>query len=228
MIAVDIAGLPEIQRMLGRLASDQMPYAISSALNTVAFKVQSTERQRMSAVFDRPTPLIRGAFRVEKATKQSLVARVFVDPKRAAILQTHEQGGRRGDQKMEKFLRGKGWLPPGWRAIPTDKMPLNSYGNPKAGEVNKIIAGLPRKSGVKGDKRRHFVIEAAASLHLSPGIYRTLSKSKGAAIMKLYHFASTAQYQKRLGFEQSARETALLLMPSAIAAAIRRAIETAR
>ncbi len=72
MIAVDIAGLPEIQRMLGRLASDQMPYAISSALNTVAFKVQSTERQRMSAVFDRPTPLIRGAFRVEKATKQSL------------------------------------------------------------------------------------------------------------------------------------------------------------
>jgi hypothetical protein len=63
---------------------------------------------------------------------------------------------------------------------------------------------------------------------LSPGIYRALSKSKGAAIVKLYHFASRAQYEKRLEFEKTAKEEALRLAPGHMAAAVRRAIETAR
>lgn len=229
MINIDIRGLPEVQRMLRNLAEEQMPYAISSALNSTAFAVQKDQKQRLPTVFDRPTPLIKGAFRVEKATKQMLTAVVYVDPKRAVILKTHEEGGPRGDQKLERYLRSKGWLAVGWRAVPTDKMKLNSYGNPAQAEVNKIIAGLPGISGVKGDQRRLFVIPAVAQRGgLSPGIYRTLSRSGGAAIMKLYHFVSRAEYKKRLGFEESARTEAIRIIPGLMSAAIERAIRTAR
>lgn len=229
MINIDIRGLPEVQRMLRNLAEEQMPYAISSALNSTAFAVQKDQKQRLPTVFDRPTPLIKGAIRVEKATKQDLTAKVYVDPKRAAILKTHEEGGRRGDQRLEWFLKSKGWLSAGWRAVPTDKMKRNSYGNPAQAEVNKIIAGLPGISGIKGDSRRLFVIPAVAQRGgLSPGIYRTLSRSGGAAIMKLYHFVSRAEYKKRLGFSESTRAEAIRILPGLMSAAIDRAIRTAR
>lgn len=229
MISIDVRGIAEVQRMLQNLAEEQLPYAISSALNSTAFAVQKFEKQRLPTVFDRPTPLIKGAFLVEKATKQNLTAVVYVDPKRAVILKTHEEGGKRGDQKLERYLKSKGWLSSSDRAVPTDKMPLNSYGNPKAAEVNKIIAGLPAIGGIKGDKKRVFVIPAVAQRGgLSPGVYRTLSRSGGAAIVKLYHFVSTAQYQKRLGFEESARSEALRILPEIMSAAIDRAIRTAR
>jgi len=227
MIAIDIRGMPELQRMLRNLAEDQMPYAISSALNSTAFAVQKQQKARIPSVFDRPTPLIKGAIRVEKATKQTLTAMVYVDPKRAVILKTHEEGGKRGDQKLERYLRGKGWLSAGWRAVPTDKMKLNSYGNPAQAEVTKIITGLPVIGGVKGQPRRYFVIESGHPT-LSPGIYRTLSKSNGGAVMKLYHFVAQARYRPRLGFEETAMAEAKRLLPDAMSQAIRRAIETAR
>lgn len=223
MISLDARGLPEIQRMLRNLAEEQIPYAVSSALNSAAFAVQKQQKARMPSVFDRPTPLVRGAFRVVKATKQELTAIVFVDPKRSALLMTHEAGGPRGDQKMERYLNSKGWLASGHRAVPTDKMPLNSYGNPKVAEVNKIIAGLPSMSGVRGGKQRYFVISNQTG-RLSPGIYRV----DGKELKKLYHFTATAQYPKRLGFEESAQGEALRVLPGLMSAAIDRAVRTAR
>lgn len=228
MLGIDIRGMPEAQRMLRNLAEEQIPFAISTALNSTAFAVQKASRQRLETVFDRPTPLVKGATRVEKATKQNLAALVLIDPKRAVVLKTHEQGGPRGDQRLEKFLRGQGWLPSGWRAVPTDKMPKNSYGNPRQAEVTKIINGLPRAGGVAGKQRRYFVITPGRAHGLSPGIYRTLSRSAGAAIAKLYHFASQAQYQARLDWLPTVEAEARRLLPEQMSRAIQRAIETAR
>ena len=222
MITLDARGLPEIQRMLRNLAAEQIPYAVSSALNSTAFAVQKQQKARMPSVFDRPTPLVRGAFRVAKATKQSLTAVVFVDPKRAPVMLTHERGGARGDQRMERYVKSKGWLSASGRAVPTDKMPLNAYGNPQVAEVKRIIAGLPTAKGVNG-KRRYFVISNQAG-RLSPGIYR----ADGKALKKLYHFTTTARYSQRLGFEESAQSEAGRLLPDLARAAIQRAIATAR
>lgn len=227
MISVDIRGLPEVQRMLRNLAEDQMPFAISTALNSTAFALQKTSRQRMETVFDRPTPLVKGATRVEKATKQTLTAKVLIDPKRAVVLRAHEEGGPRGDQRLETYLRGQGWLLGGWRAVPTDKMPTNSYGNPRQAEVTKIINGLPRAGGIAGDKRRYFVIHFGAR-GLSPGIYRTLSRSSGAAIQKLYHFVSRVEYRATLDWLPTVEGEAQRILPGIMSQAIERAIRTAR
>ena len=229
MISIDVRGMPEIQAALRGLADEQMPYALSVALNSTAFAVQRASRARLESAFNKPTPLIKGATRVEKATKETLTATVYIDPKRAAILQTHEHGGRRGNQLLERFLVGKGWLPNGWRAIPADSMPRDSYGNPRRGEVNKIVAELSASiSGIVGSNRRTFVIRPGQRSHLSPGIYRIRSRSKGAAIMPLFLFASVAQYRAVLNWEGTVDAEARRLLPEEAAKAIRRAMETAR
>lgn len=228
MIDIDIRGMAEVQRALRGLASEQIPYALTVALNGTAFGAQKVGRKQLETVFDRPTTLIKGATRVEKATKETLTARVFIDPKRAAILETHEEGGQRGDQRLEKFLRSKGWLPAGWRAVPTDNMPLNSYGNPRQTEVNKIINGLPIAGGMAGDRRRLFVIAPGLPARIQPGIYRVKSRSGDRAIMKLYHFVDRAQYKAILEWMPTVQAEAIRLLPDQAAKAIRRAIETAR
>lgn len=228
MIEIDIRGMAEVQRALRGLASGQIPYALSVALNGTAFGAQKVGRRQLETVFDRPAPLIKGATLVEKATKDTLAARVFIDPKRAAILKTHEVGGRRGDQRLEKFLRGKGWLPALWRAVPTDNMPLNSYGNPKQAEVAKIINGLPRAGGIAGDRRRLFVIRPGLPVRMQPGIYRVKSRSGDRAIEKLYHFVDRAQYQARLEWLPAVEAEAIRLLPEQTIKAMQRAIETAR
>lgn len=228
MIKIDMRGIPEVQRLFRGLASNQIPYALSVALNGTAFGAQKTSRKRLESAFDKPTPLIKGATRVEKATKQTLTAKVLIDPKRATVLRTHESGGSRGNQRIEKFLIGKGWLPSGWRAVPTDNMSLNSYGNPRQAEVTNIINGLPRAGGIAGDSRRFFVIAPGRGIHLSPGIYRTKSRSRNQAIMKLYHFVQRAQYKARLDWLPTVETEALRLLPEQSIKAIRRAIETAR
>jgi hypothetical protein len=231
MITVDIRGLADVQSMLRNLASEQMPYAMMLALNNTAFGVQKFQKERMPSVFDRPTPLVTGAFLVQKATKQDLTAIVSVDPKRDPVLRVHEEGGRRVDQRLELFLRKRGWLRGDWIAVPTENMRRNRYGNPYQEDIRVIISELPTISGIRGDKRRLFVIPTDRGVglnHLTPGIYQVLSRSQGRAIKKLYHLVSRAQYKQRLEFEKTAKEEALRLAPGHMAAAVQRAIETAR
>ncbi len=228
MIAIDVRGLPEIQRMLRNLAEDQMPFAVSTALNSTAFAVQKESKQRIATVFDRPTPFIQSAARVEKSTKQSLTATVYIEPKRAQVLQWHEFGGARGRQRIEAWLQSKGWLPQGWRAMPGNEMPRNSYGNPKQGAITQIMAALASGPTGPASTRRYFCIPVGARSYLKPGIYRTRSRSAGAAVMPLYLFVSRAQYRAELDWGKTVEQAARRLLPEAMRAAIERAIRTAR
>jgi len=214
---------------LRNLAAEQIPYAMMVAINNTAFATQKASRQRLETAFNKPTPLIRGATRVEKATKETLTGIVYIDPKRAPILQTHEKGGQRGRQLIERFLMDRGWLPRGWRAVPGTGMPLDAYGNPKRAEVAKIIAELNTGiSGIAVSNRRCFVIPPGRRSHLVPGIYRIRSRSAGRAIMPLFLFISTPQYRAVLNWEGTVEAEARRLLPDEAAKAMRRALATAR
>ena len=229
MITLDLRGLDSVQQAFSGLASGQIPYALSLSLNNTAFKLLPKSKQHLASTFDRPTPLIKGATRVQKATKESLEAVVYIDPKRAPILQTHELGGARGDQTIERFLKRKGWLPSGWRAIPSVSIPKDAYGNPKRSEINLIISELSSGiSGVRYSSRRCFVIRVGVRSHLHPGVYRTKSRSVDRAIMPLYLFVSRAQYRAVLEWETVIKTEAGQLLPAEAEKAVRRAIETAR
>lgn len=227
MITIDLRNFSEVQRSLQSLAAEQLPYALMVTINNTAFAVQKASRAHLEAAFNRPTPLIRGATRVQKATKDSLAARVYIDPKRAPILMTHEMGGPRGHQLIERFLMSKGLLPFGWRAVPGVNMPVDNFGNPKKTEVARIMQQLNAgESGIRD--RRCFVISPNAHSHLHPGIYRTRSRSRGRSLMLLYLFVSTAQYRAMLKWKETVDSEAERLLPDEAAKAVQRAMDTAR
>lgn len=169
----------------------------------------------MPNVFDRPTPLIQGAFRVEKATKETLTAVVYVDQKRAVILKTHEEGGPRGQKSFERKLG----LPEAWRAVPTKDMPRNIYGNPDHAINRRILAA-------KGGKARgiYFIMPGMRSRQ-SPGIYQLVSNVK---ISKLYHFVNRVKYKPVLDWAETADDEARRLLPGEMQKAVERAIKIAR
>lgn len=240
MITLDIRGLPEIQRMLRDLAERQMPFAISSALNSAAFAVQKFEKARIPTVFDRPTPLTTNAFRIEKATKQTLTAKVYIDPKRA-VLSPHERSGARGLKQFERVLRDKGWLLSGYRAVPSRSMELDQYGNPRKAEISRIIKWAQSATNFSGRRtktQRYFCITVGSqsSARLSPGLYLQSTGGSGQGTggyrmqvtIPLFLFVTGVRYQERLGFEETAEQEARRLLPTNMAAAVRRAIETAQ
>lgn len=215
MITVDIRGLDEVQRQLRNLAQEQMPYAISVALNNTAFSLLKTSKQQLTSVFDRPTPLIQGATRVTKATKKTLAALIEIDPKRQGVLGVHEAGGPRGQKGFERKIG----LPEDWRAVPTKNMPRNEYGNPDPAINNRIITA-------KGGKARgiYFIMPGANSRQ-RPGIYQLIDKTK---IAKLYHFVRRVQYEPRLEWMETIRTEAERILPEEMSKAVQRAMETAR
>jgi hypothetical protein len=230
MISVDIRGLDAVQRQLLGLAVEQLPYAMSLALNRTAFELQKVSRKRMEQAFEKPTPLIKGATRVEKSIKKNLTARIFISPGREVILRTHETGGDRGRQRLERIVVARGWMPGEYRAIPCELMPLDAYGNPKRAAVNEVALSILKfgVSGARDDDRRTFVIPVSSRSHLHPGIYRTLSMSYGRAIAPLYLFVPRARYEAILRWETTMVREALALLPGYTAEAVQRAVDTAR
>lgn len=229
VIDISVSGIPEVRALLAGLDARQIPFVLASSLNNTAFAVRPASQRQLTEQFDRPTRLVTGATRVEKSTKQTMQARVYIDPKRAAIIAPHETGGQRGHQEIERFLVGRGWMPSAWRAVPTSSMPLDSYGNPRKSVVRQIIAELSAGiSGMRGSQRRCFVIRPGQYSHLAPGVYRTKSRSKGRSIMPLYLFVSRVVYRARLGWSDAMKDAAVSAIPAQTERAVLRAIETAR
>jgi hypothetical protein len=234
--AIQVRGLAELQSLLRNLAAEQLPYAMMTALNTLAFDVQKQQKDRLPGVFDRPTPLIKGAIRVQKATKKALTSVVYVEPKRAVILKTHEQGGKRGLKSFEQVLLKKGWLPNGYRVVPSKSFDLDSYGNPKPSEIKRIMSWAATAATLTGNRtktQRYFCIRVGGHSKLKPGIWL---QSRGAVaggfkirlITPLLLFVSQATYQKKFRFVETGEQKARADLPEIMREAVDRAIRTAR
>lgn len=227
---IELRNLPEVQAMLSRLASDEIPYAVMTAVNNTAFAVRAQQASRLPQVFDRPTPLVKGAVRVVKATKEVLTARVEVDPRRAVVLQAHERGGKRNVQKLEAELLNRGLIQPGWATMPVD-VDLDVYGNPRRAAVNQVVNWLAT-GNVKRRRAGFFVITQQQRGGLPPGIYYTSSGTvmgyESYAVARWFAFIKDPNYPKRFGFVQTGKQEAARLLPLEASRAIQRAIDAAR
>jgi len=110
--------LKALTKSLSVLEKQQLPFAISQTLTSVAKLAQEAEKKAMHEVFDRPTPFTVNSVAVKGARKSDLEARVFIKDIAAAYLEPYEFGGN------HKLIgEGKTWL------NPKDKTLLNQYGN---------------------------------------------------------------------------------------------------
>jgi hypothetical protein len=130
------------------LEKRQLPFATANALNDAMFDVRNAWREAMPQIFDQPTQLTLDAVLYKKATKQNLVAEVFLrneatkgtPPSRYLIAEV--EGGARREKPFEFLLRRAGVLRTDQFLVPAKGFPLDSQGNVPGGIVNKILSDL--------------------------------------------------------------------------------------
>ena len=74
---IDIrSDVKELTKSLNRIQRKQIPFAISRAINTLAFDVRKTLQDGLDIHMDRPTPYTKSGVQIEKSTKKNLVTEV--------------------------------------------------------------------------------------------------------------------------------------------------------
>lgn len=230
-------------RALTELASNQVPFATSLALNRTAQHVRKTMVGQMDTVFDVPTPFTKNSLYIKAATKSSLVAYVQVKDKQKRYLLPEIEGGARGQKGFENLLIRAGIMPSGWFALPASGQKLNQYGNVPPGTVAKILSQLqasrdslqnePASKRTKRNRKlpqgRYFAIKVGDTSGLRPGIYERKGLAAHSGIEPIFTFTPKApKYKKRWDFYGIAQQIAVDRYPIEFEMAIDKAIATAR
>lgn len=169
------------------------------------------------------------------------------------IIDPHVSGGSRRLRSSEHKLRAAGILPQGWFAVPAPDVELDQYGNLSGGWWVIVLSWLnafgdTSQGSIKNridktSKRKNKLEKAGLELfaaipgrartrHLKPGVYLRQVKGKGRnrlnVLKPLLLFVNRVNYKTRLDWEGVAQRTVAAEMPAAMAAAVQRAIDTAR
>jgi hypothetical protein len=205
----------------------QIPYATSIALTRVARLGQAAVVQAMPRVLDRPVAYTLNATRVVPATVKTLAAQVAVKDETTNNGNLPEDylfpevfGGPRKEKRFERSLRFAGILKAGQRVVPGQDAPLDSFGNIKPGELQRILTATrsasdpyQRRTNSKRSQRNaknapYFVAgldsvsirggeQVIRRGRIQPGIYRR----EGRSIKPVLIFVSKApEYRRRLDF----------------------------
>ena len=181
------SNLDQLTKAFDKMASGQVPFATSLALNRTAQLAKDTLRHTMERVFDRPKPFTLNSLFVRPANKSNLVA--TVGHKDASpvnkYLRWEIEGGQRARTGLERLaasLGGGGKL----YLVPAKGMRLDPYGNVPAGVLRRIVSGLQSRGG------DIFAVRPGSKSHLTPGIYQR----SGKRAIALMIFVSHAHYRK--------------------------------
>lgn len=230
MIGIDIRGdLRPLQRAMIALRAEQVPFAMSLALNALAKGVSADQTKLLDETFDTPTPFTEKAYRIEVATKSRPVAVVAAKDIQAQYLEPYVHGGQRS------YGEKKGMLGP-------RDVGLNKYGNLSKGKLQSLKAKPGvfigsvrfRKSGntVSGVWQRGAT--PRGTRHKGGGEHGTKGKNTNViggvrtTLKLLIQFEDTSEVPKRLPFEQRSRSYLKANAAREFDAALRRAMQTAR
>ncbi len=235
---------PKLARYLDTIGK-QARYAAMLTINETAYEVRRAEAAAMRQSFDRPTPYTLGSVLYTKATKDKLMARIYLRDDPAAtpadkFLGPQIEGGARNVKRFEKLLQRFGKMPPGTVAVPGAGARLDRYGNLSQGQLIQILSQL-KVTGAAGytrnisaaSKKRGAVKRASGEFFattrphgsLQPGVY--LRKRRGN-IKPILMFVKGASYKKRLDFYGVAERTVRDEFPARFDRNLARALATAR
>lgn len=225
MITISPGLLHDFEGELESLENDQIPFAAALALTRTAQAVEQVLVSQMRTVFDRPTPYTLNSLRVFPATKEKLVARVWMKDESVKAepatrwLTPEIYGGDRRTKRVERQLRERGILPEGKYVVPGAGAKLDKYGNMSRGQVTKALSGIggytqqgydanatdSARSTKKGNYRRYFVMHGPDRSPI--GIAERTAKGKDGLAMILA-FVSKPTYRKTFDFHQIAQREA--------------------
>lgn len=131
------------------LEKRQLPFAVMLTINDAMYDVREGWKTEIATVFQAPTPLTINAVLYKKATKDNLVAEVFLrneatkgtPPSRYLIENIKPEGGRE-EKPFEYLLRQAGVLGNDEFVTPARGFTLDAYGNVPGGILTAILSDL--------------------------------------------------------------------------------------
>lgn len=147
-----VSDVKRLKKNLTRQQRDQLPFAISAALNNVAFDARESLQKALPHHLDRPTSYTKRGVQVKKSDKRNLTA--FVGFAGGGFGRLPGGASVAPSEYMGRLMRG-GTRHPRRRAIPvpTHAFKTNKFGNIGRGKIAKLIAdpkyfsGVPRGRG---------------------------------------------------------------------------------
>ena len=228
-ITLTTKGFPELQRSFSNLRSSQMPFAAALALTATAKAVKAAEVVEVQQVFDRPTPITLNAFAVVPATKAKLVAEVGTKglAGQRHYLPVEAKGGPRPAVGFEAALRRASPVD-FTAAVPARAAKRDSYGNWSAGERNRVLAALQQQGPLQASGRMRSGRSAEYYIGRrgdTVGVWRSQGENDDLILL----FVNKAPvYRKRFDFYGVAERVARERIGPEFAAALARALATAR
>ena len=211
------------------------PIAAAIALTRTVKDAQGAIKQEMGSVFDRPTNYTLNGTFIKSATKDSLVARVWVKDNPFGkgtpadrFLGPQIFGGQRGLKGMERMLQANGLMPQGWYAVPGEGADIDANGNMRRGQIRQMLSQLKVQQGsgyesrATGSKRSNRTITRQGVTYfalpngnkgLVPGVYAKRRFALGTAIRPVLIFVQAVEYKKRLPFHEVGQATAEARFP---------------
>lgn len=208
-LTFDTKGLKHLEEELKQIRDKDIPYVAMTTINNLGFDTMDSMKDEISHVLNIKKRRVLNAFKVTKATKKKLIAKVFVkeDSWQHDVLSHHFSGGDRKRKGLEFLMAYWGLISKNEILIPIIKL--------SSGQYNKIIADLKisRELGymankTKRSKRRnrgkHTYFFLPRERSFKPGIY----KRKGKQVSLVMYIASQPNYVKSFDFESTLHEVA--------------------
>lgn len=219
------ADIAELAADLPAWATRRIPSITRNALNDAAEEARHAEAGKIRGVFDRPTPLTQKAALFRRATKDHLVAEVFIRDEAAKgtspakYLRPQVEGGPRAPKRFEMALRRIGVMRADEYAVPAIGMQRDAYGNLPGALYVRILSQLhafgeqgykanetakSRKRNLKLGNARYFVPSGHRAEKGIGRLPRGIYERQGNRIRGVVMFVAAPSYRRRYDFGQAA------------------------
>ena len=134
-----------LSRKLSALQLEQLPFAVSLAINKAAAKVRQKEELNLKFALDRPTPFtLRSVLLTRPANKRGPFERDEAAKGTPPVkyLRPLVRGGGRRKKRFERALEAAGILGRNEYTVPGKGARLNQYGNMSAGQIVQVLSAL--------------------------------------------------------------------------------------
>lgn len=191
MFEVKWHGREELKGYLEAQRKNQLPFALATGLNDVAFEIRTAQVDPIHKVFDRPKPQTTKNVFVRKATKRLPMAMIvfdqIYDKGLDEYMVANVSGGARkmkpSEQRLGRFF------------VPGIGAKMDQYGNMQGGQITQILSRLgrfgdvagynmnqtaaSRKRRARGGKSTEYFILPVRRGGLAPGVYQRTEKRGG-------------------------------------------------
>ncbi len=229
----------EFMRSLSAVEREQLPFAMSLAINMTADQVIRDNQGEMQSRLDRPTRFTLNSQRKTFATRRNPSStisfkRFSTGTSPGVYMRAIIEGGPRGQKAFELAMERKGLLDRGMRLVPGRDARPNAYGNLTRATYTRIIRGagpsntrtgrqMPRVQG--SGAGTYFTVTARDSSALPPGVWQRMASGRLRQILRA---VPSASYSKIFDWPELSAQSARKRFPFNMERAMAQALRTAR